>query len=843
MNNINQLKNSYLKHLAKIYKISQNILLKIGYYLFLSLGFLSILYLINYYFDLFNKNNIYLGLSYIFLSFLFLIVSFNIYYKIQIINHKPKRSLLDIFNQIKQGKNINLIDYLSINSYLSLSHSIDNNQQIDNVKLLKSLAKVDKIKFIISRMGISPDYFLKKLDKFNSNNTGSKTKLNIILKESLKTAIAEDHNTIETGDLFIVLSRNDNFLKNLIFNLNIKSEDLAFIVNWETTIRKEIKNRKFNPDNIKRTGGIGKDWSAGYTLALSRYAYDLTKSISKGLPIKYNAHKNEISKIEKILSRSTHHNTMLIGEPGVGKESTVLLLAKKIYEGNTTDILKNKKIMRLNTDYLLAGANNSGEILRRLISVMQDAVYAGNIIIFIDNIHKLFGGTDNRIGSLDASEILLPFLENPNLFIISTTSLSKYHQAIETKKAVVEKIETININEPNEIETLKILQENVPNLEFRHHVLITFKALNSVIKLSDAYMYDRAFPEKAILLLEEVSSSAPSKSIISENSIENLITRKTGVPVGELGIEEKQKLLNLESILHKRVIGQNEAIKEISNAMRRARTGIKSTSKPIGSFLFLGPTGVGKTETAKALAEAYFTDENKIIRFDMSEYQEINSINRFIGAPAGTPGADTGGELTNAIKDNPFSLILFDEIEKAHPNILNLFLQLLDEGRVTDSIGRKVKFTNSIIIATSNAGAEFIRNKIKDNISANKLKFELLNYLQQEKLFRPEFLNRFTGVISFKPLTPSEVLKITKLLINSLVKDMAEEKDIIIKISLDAINLLAQIGYDPTLGARPIKRTIQDKVENLIAKKLLSGEISKGGILNISKEDIEISKI
>ncbi len=828
---------SNLKYKSRCYKTCQSFVFKFFYKIILFLGFLSLLYIINYYFNLFSQNIMLLGISYISFSLMFLAVSVYIYFKNDILKHMPLRPLIDVYADVKQGKNINLINYLSINSYLALKISFINNK-IESHELIKALAQIDKIKFIISRMGISPNNFIKELENYDQSNNEN-IALEELLQDSLEAAIAEEHTQIEVGDIFIILSRKSEFLKSLIFNLDIKPEDLAFIVKWETMIRSYIDQKKYNPNKLKLTGGIGRDWAAGYTLSLSRYASDVTKSISRGFPYQYNAHVKEINDIENILSRSTHHNVLLVGEPGVGKEAAMLFLAKKIYEGNTKDVLKNKKLMRLNIDYLLAGARNSGEILHRLTSVLQDAVYAGNIIIFINGIHKLFGGAEQKVGAIDASEILLPFFENPNLFIISTTDLAKYHQLIESKKAVAEKIETININEPDKTKSLIILQENVPYLEYHHKVLVTFKALEAVINLSDQYIYDRAYPEKAILLLEEACSSAPNKSLITKSYIENIISKKTGVPVGELKIQEKQKLLNLEDILHQRVIGQDEAIKEISNAMRRSRAGIKSDNKPIGSFLFLGPTGVGKTETAKALAATYFGDENKIIRFDMSEYQELSSINRFIGAPAGSSGAEAGGELTNAVKDNPFSLILFDEIEKAHPNILNLFLQLLDEGWITDSLGRKVKFSQAIIIATSNAGAEFIRNKIKTNTSTAQLKNELLNYLQENNLFKPEFLNRFTGVISFKPLTQDEVLEITKLLINSLIKDISEEKDIQIEIAPDAINYLSEIGYDPTLGARPIKRTIQDKIENLIAKKILGAELSKGDKMTISREDIE----
>lgn len=832
------LNKSFLNDKSLIYKLQNLFILKLVSILIIILSIFSILYSINHYLNIFLQNKSILGLSFILISSGIFIISFRIYYYNQILNHKPEKELFEVLKLLKSGKSINLIDFLSINSFDCIKKSLLNEKQVSAKKLFINLSSIKRISFILNRMGISIKIFQNELNKYYQSSD-DKIEVDSVLKDTLESAIAENHNTIETGDIFLILSRSNEFLKKLIFDLDIKSEDLAFIVKWETDIRKFANSQKFDPDNLKLTGGIGRDWASGYTLALSRYAYDLSRSVSAGLPFRYNAHQKEISEIENILSRSTHHNALLIGDPGVGKGTVVSMLTKKINEGKVKNELRNKKVMELNIDFMLAGARTPGEILQRLNAVLQDAVYAGNIIIFIDNIHKLFGGSDQKVGALDASEVLLPFFENPNLYIISTTTNAKYHQVIEAKKSTVEKISLVNINEPNKVQTLQILQEQVPYLEYRHKVLITYKALNAVIELSDQYIYDKAYPEKAIMLLEEASSSAPNNSLLTENNIQKLLTKKTGVPVGDIGSAEKQRLLNLENILHQRVIGQDDAVLEISNAMRRARAGVKSSQKPIGSFLFLGPTGVGKTETAKALAEAYFGSEDKIIRFDMSEFQDLNSLNRFLGAPAGTPNAEAGGEITNAIKDNPFSLILFDEIEKAHPNILNLFLQVLDEGWLTDSLGRKVKFSNAIIIATSNAGAEFIRQTIKEGIDKTKLKNELLEYLQQEKLFRPEFINRFTGVISFKPLSKQEVLKITDLMLKSLQNNILKEKDININIDDEAKAFLAELGFDPVLGARPIKRTIQDKIENLIAKKILNNEISKGSTLNISIHDIK----
>jgi len=354
-------------------------------------------------------------------------------------------------------------------------------------------------------------------------------------------------------------------------------------------------------------------------------------------------------------------------------------------------------------------------------------------------------------------------------------------------------------------------------------------------------MYEKSFPEKAIDLLNEVVVyvRTKGKDVIFPEDAEAVVQNKTQVPIGEGEKAEKERLLHLEDFLHERVVGQDIAISAVANAMRRARAGVGSGRKPIGSFLFLGPTGVGKTETAKALADAYFGSEEKMIRFDMSEYQDVTGLHRLLGAPPGSPESEAGGQLTNAVKDNPFSLILFDEIEKADPNILNIFLQLLDEGWVTDSLGRKVKFNNSIIIATSNAGAEFIRQQIQSGAKADDLQEGLLNYLQEKRLFRPEFINRFNAVVNFNPLTPEQVNTITGMMVGKLVKKFDQEKGIFIKVTPGAIERLSELGYDPLLGARPISRVIEQKLENFLAKKLLAEEIKRGSTLTFDVGDID----
>jgi ATP-dependent Clp protease ATP-binding subunit ClpC len=498
--------------------------------------------------------------------------------------------------------------------------------------------------------------------------------------------------------------------------------------------------------------------------------------------------------------------------------------------------------MELDVNFLLAGAQGPGEIINRLAGVLNDAVAAGNVILFIDNIEALFGGGEgSKVGAIDAAQVIIPYLEHPGLFIIATTSTSNYHQYIETKKAISEKFEKIEVREPEKFNVIRILEDIVPEIERQTGIIITYEALKSIVELSDRYLYDKPFPEKAIGLLNDAAVFAASKgkkTVMITEHIEELISTKTNVPIGEAMGNEKEKLLNLEKILHQRVIGQDEAVKVISNAMRRARAGMASSNKPIGTFMFLGPTGVGKTETCKALAEAYFGSEDSMIRFDMSEFQDIAGIYQLIGAPQGTPEAQAGGKLTNAVRDNPFSLILFDELEKAHPDILNLFLQVFDEGWLTDSLGRKVKFNNSIIIATSNAGAQLIQESIKQGMSSKELKDNLMAYLQKEGIFKPEFLNRFTAVVNFNPLTQEQVVIITDKLIKALSRGLEQEKGIMLEIDQEAVIKLAELGYDPLMGARPIQRVIQKKVEDILARRMLSGEIGRGSVLKIGAEDI-----
>lgn len=776
-------------------------------------------------------------------------LSWHIYYKGGIKKPVLPFPLEVAREKIKKGEKINLADFLTIQASISILKAEDmssvNLPLIENQALIKTLLEDERMRFVLARMGIDYNKFISGLEKFYIDS--KKLRLGVqnleeLVKKALDVAFFEGHQRIEMGDLFAVTSLADPYFSKILFDLNLKLEDVLNIVYWETAFYREKEEKKFDPDRLKLTGGIGRDWAAGYTPRLSLYAKDLSRMVAREKrPLHLIGRVKEIESLEKILTRATHHNVLLIGEPGVGKRTLVQEFARRLYHGQTYQALAHRRIMELDLDFLLAGAHTPGEIVDRLTGVLEDAVWAGNIILFIDNIDALFGGGESKVGAIDASQVVIPYLEEPNLFFIATSDLANFHQFIETKPGLVEKFERIEIKEATPLQTIRILEDIIPFIEKRTQVLFSYESLKSIVKLSDQYIYNKPLPEKAIDLLDEVAVYAASQGkgvTIMPSHVEKVIRGKTGVPVGEVGEIEKEKLLHLEEFLHQRVIGQDEAIKVISNAMRRARAGVGVGKKPIGSFLFLGPTGVGKTETSKALAEAYFGSEEAMIRFDMSEYQDIKGLYRLIGPPPGTPGAKAGGELTSAVKDHPFSLLLLDEIEKAHPDILNLFLQVLDEGWLTDSLGRKVKFNNTIIICTSNAGAELIRQSIKEKMPPEKLRQRLWDYLLKKGLFRPEFLNRFTAVVTFHPLTQEQVVQITDLMIGRLVKRLVHEKGIFLKVLPEAIVKLARLGFDPELGARPIERVIQRKLENILAKKMLSGELRRGSQLVIKAEDI-----
>jgi len=686
---------------------------------------------------------------------------------------------------------------------------------------------VNEGKMIFIRLGLP----FNPLEAQKGNTNPEFSASSIQLFESLAS-----QNPIEIEDVLELIAKDSAAVKEYLAHYNLKEKDLENVLSWLKRMKKASVKPKLWEDK-GMVAGVGQDWSYGYTPVLSLYSTDLSQYFQDpSLEISIFGHANKISDIQTIMARSGKNNVLLSGEPGVGKKTVVNALALKLARGDCLPPLKYKRIRQLDVGRLLAGAG-PGELEARLEGSLSDAVRAGNIIIFIDNFQSLLGGGvaggREEVGGIDATQILIPFLQNSSLRIIASVSPGDYFDRVRANSAVSQAFEKLDIEPATPEDTVAILLETLGFVEYKYHVFFPYQTLRKIVELSDRYIHEVPFPEKSLRLLEEagVNYSSTEIKIIAPTDIEEIVSKKSNIPIGQVEEKEKDKLLNLEQFLHKRVIGQDEAITAVANALRRVRSGLTTGKRPVGVFLFLGPTGVGKTETVKALAENYFGSEEKMIRLDMSEYQEVNSMDRLIGTIN-----NPSGILTDAILANPFSLILLDEIEKADKNILNLFLQVFEDGRLTDPRGRISDFTNAIIIATSNAGSELIREKVQAN-KTEGLKEELINDLQAQGKFTPEFLNRFDGVIVYKPLTAEEISKVAQLMVNSLNKTL-EAKKIQITVAPDALVKLVQLGYDPQFGARPMRRVIQDKVENLLAKKLLEGSVQEGQTFEITLADI-----
>jgi len=637
----------------------------------------------------------------------------------------------------------------------------------------------------------------------------------------------------------LVAASEENFrFKEILSAIDMDSTDVDHVTNWEDNLEFNLKKiRQFwRLENLLKKRGIGKQWAAGYTVNLDRYSVEVTDVIKKqNISIHQIGHQKEIYAIERILARSGENNVLLVGRSGSGRSTVAYSFAQKLVEGRSFSNLNDKRVLELDMQAVLAGLDTPGEILERLKIIFSEAVSAGNVILIIDEIHNYLG-SDKGPAALDITSVILPYLSSSSFQVIGITTYDGWHKYVETNASIKNLFVKVEVVEPTIEQTILILEDMLPGLEKRYKISASYRILRDIVGLTERYVPDIPFPEKAIDILTEafVYSSSMGEKVISPEDVNKIISERVEVPVGTIQETEREKLLALEERIHQRIINQEEAVKVISEAMRRARTGIKGGKKPIGSFLFLGPTGVGKTETSKALAEAYYGSDERMIRFDMSEYQEINSIGRLIGSME----MKEPGLFTKAITDNPFSLILLDEIEKAHPNILNLFLQVFDEGWVTDALGKKVNLTDCIIIGTSNAGAELIRQKVKEGKLLDSFKEDLVDYLLKNGVFKPEFLNRFDAVVIFKPLTHEHLIKIAILMMNDLSRRLLDGTGIRLVVNPDLIEKIVELGYQPEFGARPMRRVIQDEIESKIAKRILQFNLKRGDFIEVKANEI-----
>ncbi len=700
--------------------------------------------------------------------------------------------------------------------------------------------KIEEINFIFGRGQLSFSELKNKLKReFLRIEAGAEETQNFnqIIFAAAKIARDRGKQRIGVGDILISFAQNDPFFKKVLVLQDLQSEDIENLASWYERIQELVVKLKklWEYENLLKKGSIGKDWAAGYTITLDRYSFDLREYLRKTGFKEIVGHEKEIKHIERVLEKKEINNVLLVGEPGTGRKSIVEALAQRAFFGKSSPQVNYKRILKFDLTSLLAEITSAEESETVLDRGFVEAVRAGNIILMIDEFHN-FVSPRPKLGVVDISGILGRYLPLSSFQIIAITTYQGLHTIIEKNPSLLGLFEKVEVLEISDRETLEFLENYIPYFERKHQRFIGYKALREILRLGSRYLTQTPFPDKAIRLLDEamVYLTLYTKDRVLElGHIKKVVSEKIEIPLGELEAKEKEALLNLEKLIHQRIINQEEAVKDVSAALRRARAEVRLRTGPIGTFLFLGPTGVGKTETSKALSAIYFRGEEKMIRLDMSEFQNINDIKRLIGFEG------VEGLLTTPVRENPFSLVLLDELEKTHPNILNLFLQVLDEGWLTDGFGRKVDFKNTIIIGTSNAGSEIIRQDIEKDKKMDMVKKDLLDYVFRQRIFRPEFINRFDAVVVFKPLSRENLLDIARLMLNKLAKNL-EDKGIELEISQALKEEIVKLGYSPTFGAREMKRVIQNKVENALAEAILSGKLKRGDKVKVEPEDFSL---
>ena len=758
---------------------------------------------------------------------------------------------------------------------------------------------------ILTSQGLKPEYVEEEILRIDGvmntleSDPEFTPRAKRIIENSAKEAMRMGQNYVGTEHILLALMREiDSVAVRILIDTNIDPQrifaDLLRLLSEDSPVA--------NYSDSSFSSSVDTN-----TPTLNQYGKNLTALAKESKLDPVIGRKNEIQRIIEILSRRTKNNPVLIGEPGVGKTAVVEGLAQMIVDNKVPEILKNKKVVSLDMSAMVAGAKYRGDFEERLKNVLQEIKKAGNIILFIDEMHTIIGAGAAE-GAMDAANILKPLLSRGEIQIIGATTLNEYRKHIEKDAALERRFQTVIVDEPTTEDTVKILRGLKDKYEAHHKVKITDEAIKAAVDLSERYINDRFLPDKAIDLIDEACSkiklrtvTMPKNILDMENKIEkvskekeeaiisqsfekaaklrdeekelkdkvnkarenwkkkgenkeasvnaediaNVVSAWTKIPVTKLTKTESEKLKNLDLELKKRVIGQDDAVEALARAIKRARVGLQNENRPIGSFMFLGPTGVGKTELTKALAENLFGNENQLIRLDMSEFMEAHSVSKLIGSPPGYVGYDEGGQLTEQVRRKPYSIVLFDEIEKAHPDVFNMLLQILDDGRLTDSTGRTVSFKNTVIIMTSNAGARNIvehhsigfMNKEDSKKDYEKTRDEVMAELK--KIFRPEFLNRLDDIIVFKKLSNESIEKITKIMLDEFIKRL-EKKNIKVDVSDDVIKYISKVGFDDTYGARPLRRAIQSKIEDKFAEEMLDGNIKENSNVKIDLKDDKI---
>jgi len=674
------------------------------------------------------------------------------------------------------------------------------------------------------RFGISSS-FLQQL------STDNKDDMQAVWQEAISLRNQTVSKNISAAILVVALLKCTDNYQMLLSHLQLDVDDLVRGIKWYDHLRDLIEIHRAPV----RNGGIARDWSFGWTPLLSRFGQNISQQIGVNgdLLIRLAAHDDSLDQLINIFSKNGRQNAALVGPTGVGKNEIVHAFAARLLDAsaNVPKNLQFRQVFVLDASALIAAAPGRGELEHLIPRILGEAYSAKNIIICLDNAQLFF---EEGIGSVDITNVLLPILEAGNLRMILTMDEQKYLEISRRNPAIINALNRISIAPVNREDTIAVMQDRSILIEFQHKVTFMYQALVEAYRLGDRYVHELAMPGKAIKLLESAANYSEGGLVTAESvrqSIEKTLDIKVGVATDEI---EREKLLNLEDLIHARMINQTRAVRVVSDALRRARAGVRNQDRPIGTFLFLGPTGVGKSELAKALADIYFGGEDRIIRLDMNEYVNSDDVSRLIA-----DGADNTNSLTARVMKQPFSVILLDEIEKAHPNVLSTLLQMLDEGILRDVKNREVSFRDAIIIGTSNAGADRIREYIERGYDVEQFESQFIDELISSNQFRPEFLNRFDEIVMFRPLNKPELLQVVDLMLKSVNKTLALQK-ISVNVSIEAKEYLVEAGYDPRLGARPMRRVVQRAVENTVAKQMLSGSVIPGSIVEISFEQVKL---
>jgi ATP-dependent Clp protease ATP-binding subunit ClpC len=755
------------------------------------------------------------------------------------VNRLPRKRRIDVAKAYSRQSNH------AIDAAYGLARKLES-AEIMPAHLFGMLLASQKVAVVFAKLGLQFEMFRESLGRLLAESpkdplgTGMSETVRGILIDAYVDAYEGRRHEVEVTDLLLATLRADKGLQELLYDRDVDMRKIENVVEWvrvQDLLRQ--RNRQFSSAaRLKPKGTMDRAMTALATPYLDRLSRDLTRAAAFGHLAPVVGRDAELSAVFRAIEGG-RKSAILVGRPGTGRSAIIDGIAQRMVEEDVPAVLQDKRLVSLDIAQLVAGAG-AAEAQERLLGALYEVARAGNIVLVVEDVAGMVGITAGSSESIDLSRVFANELSRGYFFCIATATPEAYGNAVE-RSPLGQALVKVDVPEVGEDAAIRILEAKIGNIEYRNDVWFSYGAVEAAVRLSDRYIHESTLPEKAIEVAREAASavrkSKGKDATVTAEDVAALVAEKTNIPLTKVTAEETEKLLGLEDRMHERMIGQDRAVTSVAAALRRARAELREQDRPIANFLFLGPTGVGKTELAKTLAAEYFGNESAMIRLDMSEYQDKPSLYKLIGEPAG----NAGGILTEAVRRQPFSLVLLDEIEKANPDVLTVFLQVMDDGRLTDNVGRTVDFTNVILIATSNAGSQYVQDSIRAGMAVEVIKDGLMNE-QLKGVFRPEFLNRFDDIVVFAPLSEAEIGQIARLMLKKVAKRL-EDKGILFEATDEAVAELAKAGFDPVFGARPLRRVIQDRVDNVIADAVLGGKLGrrdkliydKGGVLRIEK--------